>query len=571
VIGPFWYLIGRSTRNQVVRQVRRLRQPRYLVALGLGLAYLWFLVVRQRPTAPPPDAAQAGLVELAGAVAAAGAVVWAWVFASDRRILAFSPAEVTFLFPAPISRRELIHFKLLRNQLIILLNTFLWTFILSRERLGASVWLRVGGVWVLLTTLSLHRLGASFVRGSLVEHGGSGVRRRALSLAVLAAALLGLISLAVEAGPMLAAGWHEGVGPFLAALEAALERPVAKTLLAPFRAMVGPLTASGLSDWGRAMVPALAILAAHYVWVIRSDAAFEEAAAEASLRKLDQLAQRAGRRRRRPVRRARPPYPLVATGTPAGAIVWKNLVGVSRTGRPRAVALALAAAGAVRLPLSFRAETSLAEIGGWFALMWAGFLLLIGPQWIRSDLRGDLAKLDLLRSYPLPGRAVVGAEVAASTLILSALQLAVLAVGYLAFLGHREMEPGLALRSAALAGAVVILPTVNFLGLLIHNGAAILYPAWITPASGRPGGIEALGQNMLAIIAYVGLLSLTLVPPVAIGAILFLSLREGVGWWAAAPAAAAGLVAAAAEARVMINWLGRIFERTDPAAAGVAA
>jgi hypothetical protein len=51
-----------------------------------------------------------------------------------------------------------------------------------------------------------------------------------------------------------------------------------------------------------------------------------------------------------------------------------------------------------------------------------------GPQWIRNDLRGDLLKLDLLRSYPLRGASLVAAETASSALILTGLQLGLLVI-----------------------------------------------------------------------------------------------------------------------------------------------
>lgn len=567
MIRAFAYLLGRSAGNRLARQLRRLRQPRYLIALVLGITYLWLLVVRQRPAAPSPGLMAASWIEPAVAVGVAAAIAWAWIFAADRRALAFTPAEVTFLFPAPVSRRQLIHFKLLRSQLVILFNTLLWTLLLSRERFDGSTWLRASGVWVLLTTLSLHRLGASFVRGSLAAHGTSGVRRRLGSLAVLILVLLSAAWVALDARPLLAAGWDAGLGPFLGALGTALDRPAARVLLAPFLAMIGPLVAGNAGQWAGAMGPALAILVLHYVWVVRSDVAFEEAAAEASLRRAHVLADRSRARDvHRQVRRERPPYRLRSQGPPAGAIVWKNLVAVSRTGRPRWFSLALAAAGVILAGLSFRPTGALAELVGWFAAMWGGFLLAVGPQWVRSDLRGDLPKLDLLRSYPLPGHAVVAAEVAASTIVVTALQLGVLTVSYLAFLGNRTMEPDLATRTAALAAAFAFLPAVNLLGLLIHNGAAMLYPAWIGPAPGRPGGVEALGQNMLAIIGYVALLAVALLLPVASGAAVLAILRPGIGWWAAAPAAAAGLAVAAVEARLMIGWIGRAFERTDASA-----
>ena len=114
------------------------------------------------------------------------------------------PAEVTFLFSGPVSRRGLIQFKLLRSQLLILFNALLWTLILSRERFGVSPWLRVISIWVLLTTLSFHRLGASFVRTSLAEHGRLGVRHRVVSLVVLGVVLIALTWSIGEALPQFA-------------------------------------------------------------------------------------------------------------------------------------------------------------------------------------------------------------------------------------------------------------------------------------------------------------------------------------------------------------------------------
>ncbi len=139
----FGYLAWRSAHNRVARQVRHLRSPRYVAALLLGLTYLWFVVIAQRPAPAVGGLADPRWLELVGALALLGAVAWGWIFGVERRVLAFSPAEVTFLFSGPVSRRGLIQFKLLRSQLLILFNALLWTLILSRERFGMSPWLRV--------------------------------------------------------------------------------------------------------------------------------------------------------------------------------------------------------------------------------------------------------------------------------------------------------------------------------------------------------------------------------------------------------------------------------------------
>ncbi|MBA3346187.1 MAG: hypothetical protein H0T44_12990 [Gemmatimonadales bacterium] len=565
----FRYLVWRSARNRVARQLRQLRQPRYLAALVLGLGYLWIVVLQQRPTSLASVGVEAGLVELLAALAVLGAVLWSWLFGAERRALGFTPAEVTFLFSGPVTRRELIGFKLLKTQLVILLNAILWTVVLSHDRAGLSTWLRAVSVWVLLTTLSLHRLSATFVRTSLREQGWHGLPHRAASLLVVTVVLAAAGWSIAEAAPAIAASWSRGIAEFLGALRDAAHGTVPRALLYPFALAVRPVTAGTPAEWLSAMGPALTVLALHYVWVIRWDAAFEEAAAEASLRRAAALTDpRTGRIAGRPVSRSTPQLlRLKPEGWPGGAIVWKNFLAAVRFRRVRGGAIALGLAGVLLAVLSFYGEGTLAELAGWFTLTWAGVVLVVGPQWVRNDLRNDLLMLDLLRAYPLRGSTVVGAEVMASASVLTALQLSLLLLTFLAFLGNETLEPGLAARGALLLGAVVCLPLLNFHNVLIQNGAALLFPAWVQLGPSRAGGVEALGQSMLLIIGSAVLLSAILLLPLAAGSVVFLALRPHLGLWSLIPAvpAAAGLLAL--EGAVTVRWLGRVFERTEPGAA----
>lgn len=574
MIRVFGYLASRSAHNRIARQLRHLKSPRYVAALVLGLAYLWFMIVAQRPASSATAAVDARWLELVGALALLGAVAWGWIFGVERRVLRFTPAEVTFLFSGPVSRRGLIQFKLLHSQLLILFNALLWTLILSRERFGTSPWLRVISIWVLLTTLSFHRLGASFVRTSLAEHGGLGARHRAVSLAVLGLVLVALTWSIADALPHIVEARAEGTFSFLSAIGEAASKPLPTALTYPFRVMIRPLTAATIPDWLSAMWPALVLLVLHYIWVVRSDSAFEEAAAEVSLRRARILSERKSARAGEagpPPATTAPLFRLSPFGWPAGAILWKNLVAVTRKRRVRNAALTLGLAGIMVTALSFEPEGTLAGMAGWLLVFWAGIMIVIGPQWVRNDLRGDLLKLDLLRSYPLRGWSVVLAEVGGSTLLLTGIQLSLLVIGYLAFLGNQSMFPGLEDRTLALLVALVFLPGVNLLGMLIQNGAALLYPAWVHLGSGRPGGVEALGQNFLMMVGFVALLALALAPPVVIAGGAFLLLRPALDAWAAVPAAALAIGIMAFEAALMVEWLGRLFEQTDPAVAGIGS
>jgi putative ABC exporter len=568
----FGYLVWRSASNRIRRQLRHLRSPRYLAALLLGIAYLWFMIVGQRSGPAAGELPDPHVLELVGALALLGAVAWGWVFGVERRVLAFTPAEVTFLFAGPVSRRGLIQFKLLHSQLLILFNALLWTLILSRERFGVSPWLRAISIWVLLTTLSFHRLGASFVRTSISQHGRFALRHRIVSLVALAAVLIALVWSIADALPEVSAAGAEGPRSFLAAAAEAAQRPLPSTLTYPFRVMVRPLAAHSMSQWLAALWPALLLMVLHYIWVVRSDTAFEEAAVEASLRRAKALSERRAGSARRSFSgtTTAPLFRLAPAGWPAGAILWKNLVAVTRTRRVRNAGLTLALAGAVVGALSFEPEGTLSEIAGGLTLTWAALTVLMGSQYVRNDLRGDLLKLDLLRSYPLRGWSVVIAEVGASTLMLTAVQLSLLGLAYLAFLGNATVEPGLEERTLLLLAAIVFLPGINLLGMLIQNAAALLYPAWVRLGSGRPGGVEALGQNLLMTIAFVALLALTLALPAAISGGAFLLLRPALGGWAALPATALALGTMAFEAALLVDWLGRVFEHTDPTVAGLS-
>ena len=556
---PLGYLAVRSARNRIMRQVRRLRKPRYAAALLLGLAYLWAVSARQRPSSGPPDVSPA-VVELLASVGVTLILLYTWLFGSDRRALAFSRAEVTWLFPAPVTRAQLIRYKLLRGQFVVLFNVLLWTFLLSRD-LSGGPWRRAAAIWVLLTTLALHRIGAALLKASLWEHGAVAVRARAMSLTALAGVTLIALLDATRAMPALTQGWAAGPREFLLAAEAFAARPVPHTLLFPARVLVRPMLAGGWSEWANALLPAIAILVAHYLWVVRSDAAFEETAAAAALAR----SRTRSTAKRAPRFTARAVPQLAPQGWPAGALLWKNLVAVVRAGRVRGVAVGMMVAALVLLGLSLvGGNATLLELVGWMTATWAGFLFVLGPQWIRNDLRTDLARLSMLRSYPLRGAAVVGAETAGSTAILTALQLGLVLLAWIALWGSRVQEPSAEVRTAVLLGAIVMLPGINFLGMLIQNGAVILLPGWVNPGSDRPIGVEALGHNMLIISGFLLMLAALLALPAGIAAAVFFGLGSH-GWWAAAVAALAALALMALEARVLLARLGRVYEATEPA------
>src|SRR5437660_6647221 len=179
------YLQFHSVKNRLSVRLKRLKQPKYLLGGIVGGLYFYFYFFRHlfrvhgsRAVATGATSAQdLALYESLGALILLIVVVLAWIVPHQRAALAFTEAEVAFLFPAPVSRRGLIHFKLLRSQTSILFTTLLLTLV--SNRFGGRNWIHAAGWWLILSNLNLHFLGSSFARTMLLDRVFSNWQRSA--------------------------------------------------------------------------------------------------------------------------------------------------------------------------------------------------------------------------------------------------------------------------------------------------------------------------------------------------------------------------------------------------------
>jgi hypothetical protein len=224
-------------------------------------------------------------------------------------------------------------------------------------------------------------------------------------------------------------------------------------------------------------------LALAYLWVIRSDVSFEEAALERSERTAQRLEARkpglalAHALRSRRVRR--PPFPLEPEGLPFVAIFWKNLIssGQLRFSRLLALALAILAAAAWAVAGGSSSPGMIpAMVGGASGGIRLLFSAFMGPVVMREDLRSDLLHLDLIKTYPVPGWSVVLGEIMAPAAILACTEwfLLFLAVSLLPGLGDHALSAYQRLVFGI--SAAFLLPCFSLLGVLIQNAAALLMP-----------------------------------------------------------------------------------------------
>ncbi|MEO6463772.1 MAG: putative ABC exporter domain-containing protein, partial [Candidatus Eisenbacteria bacterium] len=138
MIGVFSFLTTHSLKNRFQRRLLRLREPRYLVPTALSVLWLGFWVSRGflgGAGGRPPGLFDAfSGTDVREAIALLGGVLlflWTaflWLVPAQDAALDFTPAEIHFFFPAPVTRRQLVHYKLMRAQIGILFGALITSF-----------------------------------------------------------------------------------------------------------------------------------------------------------------------------------------------------------------------------------------------------------------------------------------------------------------------------------------------------------------------------------------------------------------------------------------------------------
>jgi ABC-2 type transport system permease protein len=575
VIAAFAYLILNTARNRLQSQLRRLRTPRYAIGLVLGLGYFWLILGRHTTTQPNAKfgSTLSASIETLAPVILLVMMAGIWIFGGDRSALAFSEAEVSMLLPAPVSRRALISYKLVQSQIAIMVSVIIWVFLLRRGSAGQSGLRSLLAVWAIFTTLNLHRMGAALTRASQVEYRATGQKRNR------AGKVFGLIVALLIFGTLFIVPMSEMQAPdssspfgFVHDIMRLLESPGVRTALYPFRLVTAPAFARSADAWTRAMLPALAIVLLHVWWVLRSDTAFEEAAAMASAERARFLEAMRSRRTigvEPEAKAGAGTIALASTGTPAVAIVWKNAIALRRTLRAgvllRLLFMMLMMSVAFVMPAIFANKAGdPARLVGVVATVMSLMAPLMMVATIRNDLRSDMLHLPFLKSLPLAGADLVLAEVASGAILMVAVQFVLLATAGVAF----AMSSGTIPIPAAVRAGVLLASPVTLLALdgaicTILNGTAVLFPAWIRLGPAGPGGIELMGQTMLSMIASFLAFTVLLLVPVALGAAAWFALSASMAV-AVTVACVLGAIALAAECYGMILALGRAFERAEP-------
>ncbi|NTX66957.1 ABC transporter permease [Myxococcus sp. CA051A] len=556
-----------SSRNRLRLQLQRLRRPRYLVGALVGLGYVYSIFLRRLEFGGTLSNVPPGVrlfAELSLVVSALVTVFSAWALGPDRPSLTFTESEVVQLFPAPVTRRSLLHYKLARGLMGAGAGALFASLFVGRLVSPAPGFFFLGA-FLSLGTLYLHSTAASFMRTRWGEWGTRGLVARWVALGCVLAAVGLAVYSSLEAHPFPRTVGTPGV--LRNWVQSLVEAPGLSAVLWPARLLVAPALARDASDFLSALPPVLVLALAHYVWVRLAEVPFEESAVTQAETRTRERAQRAsgGSARGGALASRKAPFRLSARGRPEVALIWKNLITRRRMtgGVVSVLASLLLGCAIVAMMGESRFFTDTRRVLGPLGVSLAAMMAVVGPSVFRMDLRMDLPKLDLLRALPLAGWQVVGAELAASALVVGALQLGLLTVGLLC--GPGAEDPWLATwwwpGGVALA---VLLPTVSLAGLFVQNAAVVLFPAWV-PAdrTGSARGIEALGQRLLTLVGSLVVSLVGLLPAALAGAVVGFPLWSSLEVWALPLGAAAASAVLAGEVGLGVLTLGRAFEHLD--------
>jgi ABC-2 type transport system permease protein len=564
VIGTFLTVAFLTLKNKIRQRVRRLREPRYLIGGIAGAAYFWFMFFRRAMGAGKGMVLLSKLTITSIVVDCASVValllmILAWALPADSGGLEFTETEIAFLFPAPLRRRDILLYKTVRAQPQAMFSALIMT-VLGWWRNGLFV-----GVWAAISVLSVYFTMVSLGRARLrLMHIGFLAR-----LAGVAAILGGLYWLSKSQFSAIHFSALKTGPAMMNALAAAapFHKPLFRTIL-----FIPRLIASAAIPVSIGMlaisVPAVLALGVVFFYIAAGlNVSFEEASMAASQKKAARQTRVQGQRSGTSVmfRRAPAPFKLRETGPAETAVVWKNLIALMRNSIAWVVIFAAILAFMLAIALWAHETTTYTAMGLMLIFMSCAFPLL-GPNVFTNDLRLDMPRLEVLKSYPITGERLIAAEIAAPLLVISILEM-LFATSASIMMGMGEVNrltKFVATPQFIVAVLLLTLP-VCAVQLVIRNSIPVLFPAWAMRSKDEPRGFVMMGQRLVTMAGNIFVLAIALVP----AAVVFLpSLLIAHKFFAGNPAfvGVATMPAVAlllAEAWIGIKALGAQFEKLD--------
>jgi hypothetical protein len=472
-----------------LRSLRRsLGTPRGLLLILAGMfvccGWLSALVVRPSSSAGPDRE----FLERFGPFGLAASCLLSLVFSSSARAVSFTPAEVDLLFPGPFTRRQLLAYKLAG----IVGGSLLSTLFISLFVQGYATWFMAA-----FTGLALALLFMQFFSTAVTLLANT-VSARAFSRGRKVALVIALLLIAAAA----AQAWRNTPAGAPEELFNRMEgSAVWQAVRVPLSWFVDTYLAErfwpDLVQWGgRALAVDLGLL----LLVFALDAQFLEASAAASERLYARLQQlRSGQATLTgpsPAGRVRLRLPMPPWCGGAGPILWRQWTTAARSYLLLLLLVAFLALTVVPV-LAGADESEDGPAMGWvLAALVAGLPVFLTPA-VVCDFRGDLDRMDVLKSLPVAPCGLALGQVLAPALLVCFMQGIAVTVAQL-LLGR--LEPIL------VATPVLALP-INGVLFGLENLLFLLFPARVFGPA--PGDFQATGRQVVLLLGKaVGLMSI---------------------------------------------------------------
>lgn len=614
------YLMVRSVRGRILRTIRLLKRPKYLVSvLAFGA---WMTVWVGGPLLFERDGREINVefanaemffefmgdalpaLRLVVALALALLVSLWWLAPWSRLALNLSEAEIHMLTPMPLKRRHLIQYATLKSQPGILFGSTIMTLFLGAGGpLTRGLWFLA--FWMVLTLWDLHSKGRALwlERQKELPRARAWRNRLVLSAAIIAywialgAAVSGLLPELLSLRPAPGQELFDFLRQTLAAYEPQIQSGLFGRLLLPFRWVTTPLFlfapgADTMLKVTGVAVPVILLLA-HNEWVVRSQTKFEEAALAHARREASKRSP--GRRYwKTSVRsRRRVPFALSSLGAPEVGILWKNAMIVTRFSYRSLLLFGVAViALALLVPIVFTSFP-----GAPFVILAIGLMTMVmspltGSQSYRNDLRTDLLRLETMRQWPIEGWKLFAAEVAAPAVFagLTALLGAGLVLAMDVFMtingsalarldsGGNRLLPASAAATLGvpqpllvpliLLGLIPVVLALTCLSAAVQNLLVLAFPGWVQLGHDKQKGAAAAGQNIIMVLG-LGLASSLCLLPAALIIAIIVALQTlvfdlpVVGW----ELPVFGIIAATpvfAVVALIVRVGGRVWDKLDP-------
>jgi hypothetical protein len=474
-----WLLLGLQCRGWL-RSIRRSLgtvKGALLALLGLLVFGIWLLslFLAEAGGAADPDE-----LRRYGPAAVLSYCLFAVLFSRGERALYFSPAEVNLLFPGPFTRRQLLGYKVTVSALIILptaLFLALAVRVYARWFLAAFLGLFLGFLFLQLFLMAIN-LVATTVGARAYTRG-----RKLVLFAVVAVGAALLFQANRTAGPAVGRG-----------LFGQLERTrLWQTVAAPLRWFVEVFLV-GPYDWGellRYTGLSLVLIVALLGLVLLLDAQYLESAAAASERIYARLqrmrrGEAGGMGWRGGGGKARLGLPDFPWWGGVGPVAWRQATTAMR-GLGRLALFALILGPILVGPLLAGKDQTGTHLPAAVAttLLW---LTVILTTLVPYDFRGDLERMEVLKSLPISAWRLAVGQLLTPVLLVSLVQW--LFLGAIQAFWQR-WEPLLLLCAAFAVPA-------NLLVFGLDNLLFLWFPSRIVAAN--PGDFQALGRNVLVLL-----------------------------------------------------------------------